>query len=84
MAELYVNSMKEALKSFHMNVMSGDYNYLSSLTPNNLDAFYEALAWQGLKNHGVQAWINMPQNQKDSINQAYQQYIFTTTNNCPN
>lgn len=41
-------------------------------------------AWQGLKNHGVEAWVNMPQNQKDSINQAYQQYIFTTTENCPN
>lgn len=84
MAALYLNSMKEALKSFHMTVMSGDYNYLSSLDPNNLDAFYEALAWQGLKNHDVEAWVNMPQNQKDNINQAYQQYIFTTTNNCPN
>ena len=84
MAALYVNSMKEALKSFHMTNMSGDYNYLSSIGQNNLDAFYEALAWQGLKNQGVEAWVDIPQSQKDNINQAYQQYIKATTNNCSN
>ncbi|MGO2359014.1 hypothetical protein, partial [Mesonia sp.] len=84
MASLYVNSMKEALKSYHMTVMTGDYNYLSNNGQLDLDNFYEALAWQGLKNHNVEAWQNMPQNQKDEIDQAYQQYIFATTHNCPN
>ena len=84
MASLYVNSMKEALKSYHMTVMTGDYNYLSNNGQLDLDNFYEALAWQGLKNHNVDSWQNMPQNQKDEIDQAYQQYIFATTHNCPN
>lgn len=84
MAALYVNSMKEALKSYHMTVMTGDYNYLSNNGQIDLDNFYEALAWQGLKHHDVQAWQDMPENQKDVINDAYQQYIFASTHNCPN
>lgn len=84
MAALYINSLKDALKSYHMTVMTGDYNYLSNNGQHNLDAFYKAIAWQGLKNQNVQAWIDLPQNQKDEIDQAYQQYIFATTHNCPN
>lgn len=63
---------------------SGDYNYLFNNGQHDLDAFYKAIAWQGLKNQNVQAWIDLPQNQKDEIDQAYQQYIFATTHNCLN
>ncbi|MDQ7918447.1 hypothetical protein RBU60_12785 [Mesonia sp. MT50] len=84
MAALYINSLKEALKSYHMTVMTGDYNYLSNNGQLDLNSFYNAIAWQGLKNQDVQAWLNLSQNQKDEIDQAYQQYIFATTHNCPN
>jgi len=83
MADLYLENMKNALKSFHQTVMLGDYNYLSDNGQISLDNFYEALAWQGLKNHGVQAWIDLTQERKDEIDQSYQQYIFSTTHNCP-
>jgi len=83
MADLYVYNMKNALKSFHQTVMLGDYNYLSDNGQISLDNFYEALAWQGLKNHGVQAWIDLSQERKDEIDQSYVQYIFSTTHNCP-
>jgi|AntRauTorckE5430_2_1112549.scaffolds.fasta_scaffold02645_9 hypothetical protein len=84
MAELYLNSMKEALKNFHRQAMVGDYNFLSNNGQNNLDDFYEAIAWQGLRNQNVDAWINLSQDRKEEIDDAYQQYIFAATYNCPN
>jgi hypothetical protein len=84
MAELYLNSMKEALKNFHRQAMVGDYNFLSNNGQNNLDDFYEAIAWQGLMNQNVDAWINLSQDRKEEIDDAYQQYIFAATYNCPN
>ncbi len=84
MAELYVDEMTETLKNYHQTVMTGDYDYLSDNGQVSLDDFYEALAWRGLKNHNVQAWIDLPQERRDELGQAYQQYIFSTTANCLN
>ena len=83
MAKLYIEELKNALKSFHQNVMTQDYNYLSDNGQISLDDFYEGLAWRGLKNHNVQAWIDLPQSRKDELDEALQQYIFSTTANCP-
>jgi len=84
MADLYVESMKEVIKDFHMQMMTPDYNHLLSGMGGqvNLDNFYEALAWKGLEQHEVQAWIDLSQDKKDELDQAYQQYIYSTTNSC--
>ncbi len=85
MASLYVLSIRDALKSYHKNVLVGDYNYLSNNGANPIpDTFYEALAWRGLKNHNVQAWIDLPQSEKDALSQTLSQYYHSTTKNCPN
>ena len=84
MAELYVESMKNVIKDFHKEMMGPDYDYLSNGGSTALDDFYEALAWKGLEQHGVQAWIDLPQNRKDELHQAYQQHIFSTTHSCIN
>ena len=85
MAELYVDSMKDALKYFHKNVLVGDYNYLTDNGTNPLpDNFYEALAWQGLKDHSVKAYTDLTNSKKTELTNALNTHYHSTTKNCPN
>ena len=84
MAELYVTSMMNTLKSFHKNVLVRDYNYLTNNGRNPLpDDFYEALAWQGLKDHNVKAYIDLSNSKKTNLTNALNTYYHSTTKNCP-
>ncbi len=68
MAELYLNSMKEALKEFHKNVLTDDYNkYINYYGEAPNDAFYEALPWGGLRDNDVKAWVDLPAEKKIAI-----------------
>ena len=84
MAQLYVDIMANALANYHRNVLVGDYNYLTNDGAISLDAFYRALAWNGLKDHNVQAYLDLSQTEKDVIADSLQQYYHATTSNCPN
>lgn len=60
MGYLYVNSMRDALKAFHKDILKADYNkYVNYLGHEPTDLFYEALAWRGLKEHNVEAYIDI-------------------------
>lgn len=84
MALLYVNSMKEALKSFHKKVMIKDYNYLTDNGTNPLpDSFYEGLAWQGLQNVNVKAYTSLDEEIKSELENSVNLYYHSTTKNCP-
>ncbi|AYN06114.1 hypothetical protein [Flavobacterium sp. 140616W15] len=55
-ALMYLNSMREALKEFHKNVFTDDYNkYINYYGEVPSDVFYEALAWGGLRDNNVKA-----------------------------
>ncbi|PIV93096.1 MAG: hypothetical protein COZ17_05415 [Flavobacteriaceae bacterium CG_4_10_14_3_um_filter_33_47] len=57
MGYLYVNSMRDALKAFHKNVLKSDYEKYTNYNGHEpTDLFYEALAWRGLKEHNVEAY----------------------------
>ena len=85
MASLYVLSMRDALKSFHKNHLTGDYNYLTDNGAHPLpDSFYEAMAWQGLKNHDVAAYNNLPDSKKTELQNSLEANYHETTKNCPN
>jgi hypothetical protein len=67
-AALYLNSMKEALKEFHKNVLTDDYNnYTNYYGEAPTDAFYEALAWGGLRDNNVKSWADLPAEKKAAI-----------------
>lgn len=67
-ANLFLNSMKEALKTFHKNVLTDDYNkYIQHYEEVPSDAFYEALAWSGLRENNVKAWNDLPADKKAAI-----------------
>ena len=85
MADLYVNSMRDALKRYHKNVLIGDYNYLTDNGTNPIDDnFYEALAWRGLKGQNVQAYIDLSDAKKLALKTSLEQNYNSTTKNCPN
>ncbi|QTE21316.1 hypothetical protein [Polaribacter cellanae] len=84
MAKLYVNSMRDALKHFHKNILIGDYNYLTDNGTNPLpDDFYEALAWQGLKDHKVKAYTDLLDSKKTKLTNSLNKFYHSTTKNCP-
>jgi hypothetical protein len=67
-AGLYLNSMKEALKGFHKTALIDDYNkYINNYGEAPSDAFYEALAWSGLRENNVKAWADLPAEKKSAI-----------------
>jgi hypothetical protein len=67
-ATLYLNGMKEALKEFHKSNLIDDYNkYTQYYGEEPSDAFYEALAWGGLKDANVKAWTDLPADKKAAI-----------------
>ncbi|PBJ08084.1 Ferredoxin-1 [Flavobacterium sp. ACN6] len=68
-ANLYLDSMTTALKDFHKNVLSNDYNaYINNFGSAPPDAFYRAMAWNGLKEQDVPAWTELSQAEQDAIN----------------
>lgn len=68
MAGLYLQSMKEALKEFHKNVLTDDYNkYTNYYGEAPSDDFYQALAWGGLKDSNVKAWTDLSATQQAAI-----------------
>jgi len=69
MGDLYVNSMRDAMKHFHKNVLTDDYNkYTNHYEEEPSDDFYEALAWRGLKEHKVKAWTALSSERQTEIN----------------
>jgi hypothetical protein len=68
MGALYINSMKEALKGFHKNALTDDYNkYTNYYGEAPTDAFYEALAWSGLRASDVKSWTDLPADKRAAI-----------------
>ncbi|ATA73729.1 hypothetical protein CGC49_10890 [Capnocytophaga sp. H4358] len=60
MGKLYVETMRDALKKFHKEVMPQEYAYFKESyfdVSINEDVFYEVLAWQGLKEHNIDAYL---------------------------
>ncbi|WP_029037575.1 hypothetical protein [Salinimicrobium xinjiangense] len=83
MASLYVESMRDALKNFHQTALTADYNaYVNYFGTPPSDFFYEALAWQGLKNHNVQAYVNLTEEVKKLI-LAEEQKLGLLGKDCP-
>lgn len=84
MADLYVNSIRDALKSFHKNVLTDDYNkFVNYFGSSPSDTFYESLAWQGLKDDNVEAYNNLSDLKKISLNNEANK-IGLLTKKCPN
>ena len=86
MGILYVNRMKAALKEFYETVLKDDYNkYVAYYGEVPSDAFYEAVAWGGLKDSDVKAWTDLPDDKKASINSlANRVIVLGKTVPCPN
>ena len=68
MAQHYIDVMVGALKDFDNNA--------------HTDSFYESLAWIGLK--GTVAWNNLPESQRNIIDQTIQNAIQNESHNCNN
>jgi hypothetical protein len=68
MADLYLVSMTQALKEFHKTQLTNDYDIYKEYYGEPTDAFYEAVAWGGLKEHNVDAWTKLPEDKKMEIN----------------
>lgn len=67
-AGLYLQSMKEALKEFHKNILPDDYKgYINYYGEEPSDAFYEALAWRGLQYENVKDWQKQTPAEKERI-----------------
>ncbi|WP_264537264.1 hypothetical protein [Flavobacterium sp. N1736] len=86
MAVLYLNSMKEALMEFHKTVLIDDYRkYTNYYGEAPTDAFYEAMAWGGLRDNKIKAWANLPSDKKVSIEAlANRVNLLSKTVPCPN
>jgi hypothetical protein len=86
MGSLYITSMRDALKSFHKNVLTNDYNgYINYYGETPSDAFYEALAWGGLRDSNVKAWEDLSTLMKTEIeNLVKRNAVLTRTAPCPN
>lgn len=86
MGVLYIESMKEALKDFHLNVLPNDYAaYTRYYGEAPSDAFYEALAWSGLKDVDVKAWTDLPATKRALIEKlAKRAILLGKTTPCSN
>ena len=85
MADLYINQIRDALKSYHKNVLTDSFNYITNNGTDPLpDLFYEGLAWRGLKDQNVNAWKEKG-NDTIAINNAVNNnYSKLSTTYCPN
>ncbi|WP_367755688.1 hypothetical protein [Flavobacterium sp. WC2430] len=86
MGALYINSMKDALKAFHKNVLIDDYNkYINYYGEAPSDTFYEALAWGGLRDSDVKSWTDLSPEKKAAIEALASRVTgFSRTVPCPN
>ncbi|KRD58622.1 hypothetical protein ASE40_20095 [Flavobacterium sp. Root935] len=68
-----------------LRFLSADYNnYTNYYGEEPSDAFYEAMAWGGLKDSNVKAWTDLPEDKKTSINSlASRVPILGKTVSCP-
>lgn len=78
--------MRNALKEFHKNVLTDDYNkYVNYYGVAPSDAFYEAMAWGGLRDEKVKDWTDLSADEKASIESlAKGVTALTKTVTCPN
>ncbi|MNR46203.1 hypothetical protein D3C85_1651400 [compost metagenome] len=84
MANEYISSMKEALKDFHKNVLTEDFaKYKNYYEEEPDDAFYEAMCWGGLKDEGIQAWKELPEEKKASIDEIFANKIRKLSKDSP-
>ncbi|AYN04671.1 hypothetical protein [Flavobacterium sp. 140616W15] len=85
-ATLYLQSMKTALKEFHKDVLTSDYNgYKKYFGEEPSDLFYEAMAWHGLQESGVDAWTSLSEERKKEIaNLDKRSNLLTKTVTCSN
>ncbi|WP_172914574.1 hypothetical protein [Capnocytophaga canis] len=83
MGKLYVETMRDALKKFHKEQLTEDYNkFVKNYEREPSDELYEALAWQGLKEHNVDAYKELNPDKKKSIDEVLQTEAKILTKNC--
>lgn len=84
MANLYVDEIANTLKYFHMNEIPKEYNYITQNGTINVDDLYEAMAWQGLKEHNVQAYYDLSSTRQAQLDLILAQYYHGLTIICTN
>jgi hypothetical protein len=68
MGSIYINSMRDALKAFHKEILTTDYKaYINYYDQTPSDSFYEALAWGGLKDNNIKTWKDLSSEKKAEI-----------------
>ncbi len=83
MADLYIISMRDALKHFHKKELSIDYNkYVNYFGEAPSDTFYEAIAWRGLRDHNVNAYLILSDEKKELIRKEIENISYLT-GDCP-
>ena len=84
MADLYLGQMYNALRAIHQKLLPQDYNYVSQNGTINLRYFYQALAWQGLTNEGVETerWNSMPAGTQETLLEALSEHREALTKTC--
>lgn len=82
MAELYQKSIAATLKEFHITKMPQDRNYVSSNGTVNLDIYYDALSWQGIKGEHEAVWETVPEIRKQALHEALVRFDIASTKNC--
>lgn len=82
MAKHYVKVMSDALKKFHQDFFPDDItNYEKHMGEKVSDKLYEALAWIGLKEHGVKAYEELSDDEKEKI-KFYEARASMLSKNC--
>lgn len=85
MAEFYLNSMKNALKAFHKDVLTSDYNKYKDYYGEPNDTFYEAIAWGGLAEANPDAWVKLDAAKKQEITNLMARIgMLSKISPCPN
>lgn len=82
MAKYYVSVLSEGLKKFHQDYFSDDIaKYEKHMDEKIPDKLYEALAWIGLKEHGVDAFNGLSDEEKNEI-KLYEDRASMLSKNC--
>ncbi|CEN47754.1 hypothetical protein CCAN11_1510007 [Capnocytophaga canimorsus] len=83
MAKYYVSVMRDALKKFHKEQLTADYNkYVEHYEKEPSDELYEALAWQGLNAAGIKAYEEEDADKKKRMNHLLETELGMLTKNC--
>ncbi|AEK23916.1 hypothetical protein ACIRNY_05030 [Capnocytophaga canimorsus] len=86
MANLYIPTLQKGIQRFHKEQMPKEYEYVKNLFNDRLteELFYEALAWQGIKHHGMEAYTKIPDDKKQIMeNDAAQIIKYDLTKTAP-